>query len=724
MSNNASVTLPIPQRVGLLDFIKTARTTQFVVPVYQRYYTWTPKKETQRFLDDFKKIIDGKYNSHFMGIIIYLSNEISFNQAESLIIDGQQRLTTTFLLLQAIKKIMMEKNVVGGADSIKDMYLNLPSYDSRKYKLLPQVSDDNVYRYIADDIDVPTAEQDSNIYENYMYIYEFLKSVCENKSIEEVLSELNKLSIVCVPILPSDNPQKVFESINATGAKLTASDLIRNYVLMDLSSNRQEIYYKTFWEKIEKLIAKDSKKLEAFFRFFLMAKRRRVINKVAVYDEFVNWFESEISASKKERDEVKDYLFLDIGSYAEAYNTIYVKPLDRNKGSLTDRKFSAAILEFRRVLSDMPAPFFLELIQLKKSGKITDEAVTEIFDITTNYLMRRSLCDLDTSGITRLFPTLLGNILEECGNNFSNIVTVFKKHLIVRNKGNAMYMPDNFQVHDLLFNTNMYALRVSLKAFFEKYETSDDSAINILNDLSIEHLMPQTPTDEWLDVLGVDADTYERNLHRLGNLTLATKPINSKMSNKVWSYKKDLLESTSELRLNKKLYSIERWTIDCIDERTEELIKEICRLYPYPDVNNIDLEKIEIHLASTKLDCIGYFSPEDGSVEIQVGSEIEKNKLSEKYSDIRDLRQELLDEHIIEQTDKGFVFVKPYTFYKRNSSKKDTALSFAASFVFYGSKDGWKEWVDMNNKTLDSDPVVAKRFSRKVNIETNLFEKE
>ena len=138
-----------------------------------------------------------------------------------------------------------------------------------------------------------------------------------------------------------------------------------------------------------------------------------------------------------------------------------------------------------------------------------------------------------------------------------------------------MYMPDDVQLRDLILNANMYNIRSTVRIFFDKLEHHNNPAPVDLSVLSIEHLMPQTPTSEWYSELAVDEDTYMRNVHRLGNLTLATKVDNSVMKNKVWAYKNKILADTSHLKINEELIKIEKWTIDCINKRTESLIKEL-----------------------------------------------------------------------------------------------------------------------------------------------------
>src|SRR5690606_13386523 len=162
-------------------------------------------------------------------------------------------------------------------------YLTNPFASKKvKYKLKPLVSDDEVYQHIvANEVD-KISNRDSNVYKNYVHILSYLKGLLATYSINDILMALNKLYIVCVPLSEDDNAQKIFESINATGVKLTASDLIRNFLLMDMPSERQEEYYAKYWKRLEWLLTSDAKKLEAFFRFFLAVQNKVLPNKNAV----------------------------------------------------------------------------------------------------------------------------------------------------------------------------------------------------------------------------------------------------------------------------------------------------------------------------------------------------------------------------------------------------------------------------------------------------------
>ncbi len=689
-----------PKKTGLMELILQSQGSQFVIPVYQRNYTWTANKEVKQYFDDLKAVLCGQYDKHFMGIMIYLDTPINFSSREFSVIDGQQRLTTTFLLLYAVKEIMLSLNMTQDAEALNNQYLTNPYLpDKLKYKLKPLVADDEVYQQIvAGDIAAIT-EKNSNVYKNYIWLKDNITGLLGQFSLNDILMAMNKLYIVCVPVAQSDYPQKIFESINATGAKLTASDLIRNFMLMPILSDKQEEYYAKYWKKLEDLLTNDSKKLEAFFRLYLAAKNRNLPNKNAVYNVFVEWF-------NKNKDTLGiEGIFKDIVKYAEIYYAIYKQNI-----SDVDRRIRKSVCEFRYILSEMPAPLFMELYCLIQQGKITFEQFDEIMCMTNTYLIRRALCGLDTSDITRLFPSLLNDLLNDCSKDYSNLTDSFKRNLVNKNRGNSMEMPDDKKLYDSIINANMYNLRITVRMFFDKLELSDNPAPVDLSALSIEHLMPQTPTREWFNELGVDEETYQRNLHRLGNLTLAAKPDNSKMQNKVWQYKNDVLSTTSHLKINEELLKKDKWMIVDIDNRTKELIQQIQRLYPYFEISGDAVVKYPIYIEAGDILATGKFYEDDGSVEIDEGSMLNiKFDNATAYPDIEDLRQELLADGIIGETESGLCFLKNYIFYPHSANS--TALSSTASLLLHGSRNGWEYWLLESGKPINTNKTLKKKFN-------------
>lgn len=562
-----------PKRVGLMELLQTSSGCQFVIPVFQRNYTWTAEKEVKQYLNDLTRVLTGEYNNHFLGILIYLHKTIDFSTSELSIIDGQQRLTTTFLIIYAIRRLFKESGEDNRVNQLDGQYLTNPYHaDKIKYKLKPLVSDDDVYRCIVeerfDDIDNPN----SRVLKNYNYIRAFLNNLLvEGYTANEILLALDKLYVVCVPISEEDNAQKIFESINATGVKLTAADLIRNFLLMDLSSDDQEKYYKNYWKKIEDLVSADSNVLEMFFRMFLAIKTFTLVPKNGVYRSFVDWVTNEGVKTEKLMKELLDY--------AKIFNLINQAKLESVSKELRD-----ALVDFRKNNSDLPISAVMEFYRLYKENKIDESTLANLIKSINAYLLRRSICDMDSQNISKLFPTLLKKVLETCSGDYINIVSVLNQEMVGNNADTSgSYMPTNQQMHELLNNANVYK-RPALRIILDRLELTDNPAPVDLSALSIEHLMPQTPTEEWLAELDTDEETYIANLHRLGNLTLAAKPDNSKMSNLGWKFKNEILKGTSHLTLNLELLSIEKWKLENIDARTSVLIDKICQAYPYPNV--------------------------------------------------------------------------------------------------------------------------------------------
>ena len=678
----------VPIKVGLLELLYGSQGTQFVIPAYQRNYTWLAGKEVKQLLDDIKAVLRGERNKHFIGIMIYLETSVATFQRERSVIDGQQRLTTIFLMLYAIKEFMLEQGMNREAETLEYQFLVNQYVETNKFKLKPLVSDDAVYQQIVSRDFDHIREKKSNVYLNFCYIRNTLKELLSTYTIDDILEAMNKLYIVCVPIGKDDYPQKIFESINATGAKLTASDLIRNFILMPIRSDRQDMYYEKYWKRLEQLIDNDSKKLEAFFRFFIMAKRLSMINKSAVYRAFTEWYDENVI------DYEEEGIFKELVNYASYYHDIYKAPVIS-----LDPVLHKAIEEFRLILSDMPAPLLMELYAIHKSAddrgssRISAKQLADIITILNSYLMRRSLCGMDTSDITRYFPMLLKETLMDCNGNYMDIVDIFKRNLVNRNKNNSQEMPDDNRLRDRIQNANMYNLRMWLCIFFRKLESENNPAPVDFSKLNIEHLMPQTATPIWYEELNTDKDTYEKNIHRLGNLTLAAKSDNSKMSNKVWEYKNKVLASTNHLRINHEILQKERWTINDIEVRTQQLISDITRLYPYYEAKDSDVNRIAIHLDHPNVYAQGYYYPDNGCVEILAGSTLNTAfPTPESYPDVEKTRTELKDSGVLVERGGQLKFAMNYFFYPKRV--KATALSFSAMIILHGSRNGWDYWLN------------------------------
>lgn len=567
-----------PRKVGILDLLVGSSGAQFVIPVYQRNYTWKANSEVKQYLEDLENILNGRYKSHFLGIFIYLEKTINYASREYSVIDGQQRLTTTFLLLYAIKHLLMDEGNREEAERLNGQFLINPYSENVKYKLKPSVSDDDAYKCIVENrLEDIKDKNNSNVYKNYEYIIDSLKNnISANYQLTEILDALRHFYVVVIPVSEEENPQKIFESINATGVKLTSADLIKNYLLMNMSSIDQENYYSKYWEKIEESVSKESKELEVFFRMYLAIKKYELVSKSNVYKEFVFWTE-------KNSFNILD-LFDDLLQYAKIYYFIRKQNLREIPKELKEQ-----IIDFRKINSDLILPLYMELVKLYKNSQLNAEKLNKCMLIINSYMIRRSICDFDSQNISRLFPTVLKKVIEKCNHNYEKIDTVLSQELVAKNVNTSKsFMPTDKQMEELLSEANVYQ-RPALRIILDKIEIADNPAPVDLSSLSVEHLMPQTPTEEWLEELDTTKEEYDAYLHRLGNLTLAAKSDNSKMQNYMWDYKNEILRSTGHLKLNSDLLEIKRWGFDEIKKRTRKLITRICEIYPYPEIDLSDI---------------------------------------------------------------------------------------------------------------------------------------
>ncbi len=675
------------ERLGLLDLLSNNNGGQFVIPVFQRNYTWT-SNEVKQLFNDLESVLNNEYSNHFLGTIIYTDRSISFSERQFTVIDGQQRLTTVFLILYAIKSLMKENNDYEKIKKFENNYLlNSNRLDDKsKYRLKPYVSDDNVFQDIVEDRVDKIEEKDSNVYKNYINILSYIRKLNVDYSLDEIIAGLNKLNIVCIPLYPDDSAQRIFESINSTGVKLTASDLIRNFLLMDLNNNQQEEYFNKYWFEIEKNISNDPKKLESFFRLYLAIKNKALPAKRSIYNEFKKWYYQNSDLSLKE-------IFKDIIQYSNYYNEIY--HTDINK---TDKVLRDSLEEYRIIGSELPAPLIMEFYKLYQNDEIGKEQLSELISIVNNYLVRRSICDLDTKGITKLFAPLLSDVIDYCRGDYGLIVEALIHNLIVRNKNDNMFVPDEVQLYDMVLNSNAYKNKNVLRIFLDKLEHDQNPAPVDLDKLNIEHIMPQNPKGEWYDILNIDQETYERNVNRLGNLTLASISDNSKMQNRLWDYKNKILADTSHLKINKEILEIDQWTIEEIDKRTKCLIDEINRLFPYPKLKNKDKRVEKIYMDRNGIKAYAYFYIDTKDVEILEGTELYEFKNYLNYPLIEETRNELIEDGIIAVEGNKKIFKKSYLV--KSQSKNHTALSSAASLILHGSRNGWESWKNLDGKFL------------------------
>ena len=685
-----------PVRTSISDFIKTTMGSQFVIPVYQRTYTWNPQKETARFMNDLEDLIENRTTNHFLGIIIYLDSKISAMFRQLQIVDGQQRLTTTFIFLLALKRVAEEKKDKFTAGMIDDYFLyNRHAAKEGSLRLKPAVSTDDVYaRLVYGSVnDLNRKEKETGVYRNYDYIIRRIREMAKKHELIEILDSLTRLDILEFPLSETDNAQQIFESINSTGAPLTSADLIRNYVLMNHTDEVQERYYEMYWQPLEEYYP-ESRRLEEFFRFYLAVKTYELLNRRDVYEGFKSYWNT-----RREDTETK---LREINRYCRYYHDIYEGPCE-------NAEVEKALIDFRRSDSVMPAPFLMEMMHLFDEGRINEKTMIAEIRLIDSYLMRRALCGNDSSALSRYFPTLLRTVL----NTYSrakkhDILSITKVNLLTYNRGKTLAMPTDDQLRTHMRELNAYSL-MCIRPVLERIEMFGATAAVDTSDLNIEHIMPQNPNKWWVKNSGTkDEDEYTFYANLIGNLTLCAVYDNSKMGNEDFNYKKSILSKTLHIRMNTEILKKKKWTKDDILKRCDELTEQIIRIYPYNGAN-ASREKEHLNVEADR-DTLSLNAPtvtarairlEDGRIEVLPGS-IMKEYGPKEMKKMRKLYLDLDERGYFHSLENGRV--------QFNQALKFDDLNTAAQFLMHRggeNADAWKQEGSVSENTETAEENKA-----------------
>ena len=681
-----------PVRTSMSDFIKTTMGSQFVIPVYQRNYTWNPEAETSRFMSDMEDLLAGRTRNHFLGILIYMESEISAMFKQVQIVDGQQRLTTSFIFLLALKATALEKGEKDTAGMIDDYYLyNRHASEQAKLRLKPTVSDDDVYAKLvygsAKDLD--RKEKDSSVYRNYDFIYQRIIEFSKKYSLLSILDTLSRIDLLIFPLSETDNAQQIFESINSTGAPLTSADLIRNYVLMNDTNEIQERNYKLYWQPLESYFP-ESRRLEEFFRYYLAAKTYNLLNRRDVYDGFKDYW----NTSKDSREQRMREIF----RYCRFYNEIYSGPADHPETE-------AVLKEFRRNESHVPAPFLMEMFRMEDDGLISTETLGKLILLVDTYLMRRLLIGNDTNALNRYFPQLLRSVLNSYRKQKGDVYEITKLYLVNYNRGKAYAMPTNDQLKSQLREINAYSL-MCIRPILERIEHYGATAEVDTSNLNIEHIMPQHPNAYWKKAANAkDEDEYTFYANLIGNLTLCAEYDNTRMGNLDFAYKKKILSRTLHIRMNTEILQKDSWTPKQIMTRCDELASLIIKIYPYVESNANTAETRDDDIIVLSAPTVNakalYHNPK--SIEILSGTTMHAYRPQEMKS-MRSLSRDMLAMGVISEDENGQIqFEKNYRFHDLNT---------AAQFLLHRGGDNVSAWTRENGTAFaesSSDSISEKK---------------
>ena len=568
---------------SITDFLD-GKNRSFLIPVYQRNYDWNAKEQCQVLWDDLRYIIEhGNNIPHFFGSIVTV---LDADTGDYIVIDGQQRLTTISLLMLAIAHRSKEFQSVTAKNSASD--IDLPDVDEalslcvdykkqQKLKLKLLRGDMEAYQCLVKQDRCPNYDK-THIVQNYKFFY----SLLDVDNIKSIYNAVKQLIVVDIMLgKDDDNPQQVFESLNSKGLGLSDADKIRNFVLIGLPYEEQDILYKKYWEPMEELAGTSPEATTKYIWNFLAYKTNKKAQLSDIYNQFNNYKSAKMSAES---------ILKDLLDMAEIYNHIKTQTYESSKINEKLRDIAS--------LTEVTIPLFLDLFDKYEKKEISEVDVLQIMDIIEAYFVRRTVCRLKPAGTNKFFliNKSIHNLITQYDN--SSYLDVFK-YLIYTETG-PMRFPTDAEVFTALRENDIYTIdRKTCKYILAKLEIAHNPNERVdVAPLTVEHIMPQTLNDEWKQELGDDYEViHTKYLHTIGNLTLTG--YNPEYGNRPFRFKKLVARGFDEspLYLNKFMKTTDVWTDKEIIQRANILIGDFMGLWHmYKPNNNYtynrDIEKI------------------------------------------------------------------------------------------------------------------------------------
>lgn len=626
-----------------------------VIPIYQRVYSWE-KEQCKELWDDIIKIGgDDKMDGHFIGSILYVLDGITHSDNALLIIDGQQRLTTITLLLTALRDHWSDKR-----KEIEDHYLiNSGKDGDKKFRLILSDSDKDTLLSLIDENRRKPSKPSSKIVENFKLFEEW---VSNTDKLETIFKGLEKLVIVEIALEKGkDDPQLIFESMNSKGMELSQTDLIRNYIVMETEVEKQESFYNKYWRAMEEEFEQNKRLFDRFVRHYLTIKTGNIPNIKKVYVALKDY-------QQKEGIGIED-LLKDLQKYCGYFCQIVFK-------KESDKDLNKALGFLVDLERDVIYPLLLELYSDYSDGVLSKADFIPIIALIEGYICRRAVCGLGANSLNKVFPSFTKHIQKD--EYFKSLKAHFG-YLTEKQR-----FPNNDEFKDCFIKIEFYKFK-KREYFFERLENFDRKERVYTHEYTIEHIMPQTLTEEWEKDLGQDHERiHTQYLHTIGNLTLTG--YNPEYSNKSFQEKRDMEKGfkQSPLKLNQGLRDLKSFGEKEIEKRANDLADWALKIWTYPKLDAETLEK---------------YKPKKPKKEKKVYdlSSYKFSSHSRELFDILSKEIKALDERITES------FMKAYIAYKFKTNFVDIVVQ---------TKD-LKLYLNMKFNELQDEKNLAKDTNKK-----------
>ncbi len=549
----------------LNDYIEPNK-KQYCIPVFQRDYAWTEEQCTKLFEDIVMAY--KKDRPHFCGSFVYAPLGSKKHIDSYIIIDGQQRFTTLYILIKALADSADDDR---DKEALQRYLYNEDKFDrygldeKSKLKLKPVKTDnDQLLLLMSGKIEQMDKSRRGIIYHNYMLFMQLIKSFLEESSANSVLminDGIEKLICADIRLDTDDNAQEIFERINSTGIKLGLADLIRNYILM--TDTDQERLYEEYWLTVQNLLP--DKLLDNFFIDYLNMKSDGFVKESEAYKRFKQVY---VEGKYDNEKMLKEILH-----YAKQYYIFCYGSSDFGA------EVNKALAGLRKLKQTTVYLFLFRVFDDYENGIINKNELTRVLKMLLSYSIRRLVCEIGSNTLRGLYKTLYGRVFEQKENKntyYDSLVSFFLQQT------SKNTIPSDNEFVTALQEKNLYSKNALCKYLLCAIENQGKETLDTEN-LSIEHIMPQNKnlSMSWQKMLGENwQSVHEKYLHTLGNLTLTG--YNSELGDKPFEKKKEKLEETIThiAVLYSDVKDKSEWNSVNMEKRAKRLAEIILKLFP------------------------------------------------------------------------------------------------------------------------------------------------
>jgi uncharacterized protein with ParB-like and HNH nuclease domain len=559
---------------------------QFEVPFFQRAYVWgeenwaTLWEHALTVLEDYEQ---RKPKEHFIGTIITKQKPAELlGESVNELIDGQQRVTTVALFLKAISDAS-NGQLVNLKNTINE-HLQFKDPQGEYHPRIIHSDIDRAYFQAVLDGQPGNAllKEKHNIPEAYKFFLNKLTGYSDERLnlLRQVL--LERVPVISMMLSAEDDEQEIFDTINALGVKLTTGQLLKNYIFKDkaLHGLYEELWKKAyeddeaqvkFWDE-EKTAGRISRtNLEVMLYCFLVMRTRQEVRLESLFKEYRNWLKGKTSEAKIE-------FLKDLKGFADTY----IKLPSGNE--IIEIAFKENEKRFFQIIESLTITTIYPLVLYIYQNVLELEIRTKMLLILESYLVRRNICKLTPKNYNLLFIQII-NKLDEikivAGKiNYDGLASVISAYDAPTN-----LMPDDNALMNAFLNTglsnqNAREILYIIALFQAGNGLADMPKLNLYN-YSLEHLMPVKWQENWTakEMTGEEKAERQRKLGTLGNFTLVTGRLNSKMQNSPWPKKKEYLRENSSLRMTVDILALENWDETTIDARSKTLAQLAIKIW-------------------------------------------------------------------------------------------------------------------------------------------------